>query len=211
MGLRKNFTLEPLRPVVDRTQPRDLQGLTAQLRSPEAELRRWAARDLAAHPEAAHALGTQLQQEQDSSVREALFSSLGSIATQDSVGALLPLLRRDDALLRNRAIETLASMPRVVAPRIAALLADTDVDVRIFTVNLLGELRHAQVTPWLLNVLASEQEVNVVAAAIEVLTEVGQPEHVAALRATRQRFAQDPFIGFAADMAIARIESPESP
>jgi HEAT repeat protein len=98
-------------------------------------------------------------------------------------------------------------MPRAVAPRIAALLGDADVDVRIFTVNLLGELRHEQVTQWLLNVLASEQDVNVVAAAIDVLAEAGQPEHVAALRNARQRFAQDPFIGFAADVAIARIAS----
>lgn len=207
MGLRKNSELEPLRPVIDRAQPRDTQGLIAQLRSPDAELRRWAARDLATHPDAVHALGAQLQQEPDSSVREALFTSLGTIATQDSVSALLPLLRREDAQLRNRAIETLASMPRAVAPRIAALLGDTDVDVRIFTVNLLGELRHEQVTHWLLNVLASEREVNVVAAAIDVLAEVGEPEHVAALRNARQRFAQDPFIGFAADVAIARIES----
>lgn len=207
MGLRKNSELEPLRPVIDRALPRDSQGLIAQLRSPDVELRRWAARDLAAHPDAVHALGAQLQQEPDSSVREALFTSLGTIATQDSVGALLPLLRREDAQLRNRAIETLASMPRAVAPRIAALLGDTDVDVRIFTVNLLGELRHEQVTQWLLSVLANEREVNVVAAAIDVLAEVGEPEHVAALRNARQRFAQDPFIGFAADVAIARIES----
>lgn len=208
MGLRKNSELEPLRPVIDRALPRDAEGLIAQLRSPDVELRRWAARDLAAHPDAARALGEQLQQELDSSVREALFTSLGTIATQDSVGALLPLLRREDAQLRNRAIETLASMPRAVAPRIAALLGDTDVDVRIFTVNLLGELRHEQVTQWLLNVLASERDVNVVATAIDVLAEVGEPEHVAALRAARQRFAQDPFIGFAADVAIARIECP---
>lgn len=207
MGLRKNSELEPLRQVIDRAMPRDAQGLIAQLRSPDAERRRWAARDLAVHGEAAQALGAQLQQEQDSSVREALFTSLGSIATQDCVTALLPLLRRDDAQLRNRAIEVLASMPRVVAPRISALLADADVDVRIFTVNLLGELRHERVTQWLLNVLANEREVNVVAAAIDVLAEVGEPEHVAALHNARQRFAQDPFIGFAADVAIARIES----
>ena len=46
------------------------------------------------------------------------------------------------------------------------------------------------------------------AAAIEVMAEIGQPEHVAALRAARQRFAHDAFIGFAADTAIERIETP---
>ena len=62
--------------------------------------------------------------------------------------------------------------------------------------------------PWLLNVLEQESELNVVAAAIEVMAEIGQPEHVAALRAARQRFAHDAFIGFAADTAIERIETP---
>jgi hypothetical protein len=47
----------------------------------------------------------------------------------------------------------------------------------------------------------------VVAAAIEVLAEVGQPAALPALRSARSRFAQDAFIGFAADLAIARIEA----
>jgi hypothetical protein len=208
MGLRKTSETEPLHQVIGREFPRDAHGLTAQLRSPDTELRRWAARDLADHPECARVLGAQLQQESDTSVREALFTSLGAIATQDSVTALLPMLRQEDAQLRNRAIEALASMPRAVAPRIEALLHDTDVDVRIFTVNLLGELRHEQVPQWLVQVLAQEKHVNVVAAAIDVLAETGQPEHVAALRAVRQRFSHDPFVGFAADMVIARIEAP---
>jgi replication-associated recombination protein RarA len=60
---------------------------------------------------------------------------------------------------------------------------------------------------WLLLVLKGDSAVNVVAAAIEVMAEVGQPEHSVALRAAVQRFAADPFIGFAADMAIERIEA----
>ena len=98
-------------------------------------------------------------------------------------------------------------LPEVVGPRISALLLDADVDVRIFTVNLLGELRHEQVTQWLQQVLLSDREVNVVAAAIEVMAETGQPEHIDALRETRRRFADDPFIGFAADVAIERIRA----
>ena len=141
-------------------------------------------------------------------MREALFISLASIGDDAAAGALLPLLRSDEAALRNGAIESLAGMPAAVTPRVAALLADEDPDVRLFTVNLLGELRHAQVLPWLLNVLQHDSELNVVAAAIEVMAEIGQPEHVAALRAARQRFAHDAFIGFAADTAIERIETP---
>jgi HEAT repeat protein len=207
MGLRKTTPFEPLREVVDREHPRDLPGLLMQLEEGDAEQRRWAARDLASHAAAAPALGELLLTESDSSVREALFISLASIGDEAAAGALLPLLRSDDAALRNGALESLAGMPAAVKPRLAALLADGDADVRLMTVNLLGELRQAQVLPWLLQVLQHEPEVNVVAAAIEVLAETGQPEHVPALRAAAHRFAQDAFIGFAADMAIERIEA----
>lgn len=207
MGLRKSNTPDPLREVVDRGFPRHVDGLVAQLRGGDAEQRRWAVRDLTSHPQAAAALGAQLLVERDAAVREAIFLALGTMASDGAVSALLPLLRSEDARLRNGAIEVLSGLPRVVGPRISALLLDADVDVRIFTVNLLGELRHEQVTQWLQQVLLSDREVNVVAAAIEVMAETGQPEHINALRETRRRFADDPFIGFAADVAIERIRA----
>jgi HEAT repeat protein len=208
MGLRKTHAPEALREVVAREHPRDLPGLLTQLRSGDAEQRRWAARDLARHAQAATALGEQLLREADTSVREALFTSLQAIASEGAAGALLPLLRSEDAQLRNGAIESLAGMPQAVGPRMASLLRDADVDVRIFSVNLLGELRHPQVPTWLLQVLQHETNINVVAAALEVMAEVGTPEHSNAVRAVAQRFAGDAFIGFAVDMAVERIEAP---
>jgi len=207
MGLRKTAHHDALREVVEREHPRDLPGLLAQLRSSDADQRRWAARDLAGEPQAAAALGEQLLRETEPAVRECILTSLASQAGDAAAGALLPLLRSEDAQLRNGAIEALAGMPQAVGPRIAGLLHDSDVDVRIFTVNLLGELRHPQVLAWLLQVLAQEHDVNVVAAAVEVLSEVGSPGHVDALRAARARFAADDFIGFAVDMAVERIEA----
>ncbi|MDQ5897466.1 MAG: hypothetical protein QG612_1552 [Pseudomonadota bacterium] len=207
MGLRKSNLPEPLREVVDRGYPRDVDGLIAQLRGGDTEQRRWAVRDLMAHPQAAAALGTHLIDEREPVVREAIFLALGTMASEESVNALLPLLRSEDAKLRNGAIEVLSGLPRVIGPRISALLLDADPDVRIFTVNLLGDLRHEQVTQWLQQVLLSDREVNVVAAAIEVMAETGEPEHIEALRETRKRFADDPFIGFAVDVAIERIRA----
>lgn len=208
MGLKKPGGAEPLREVVEREHVRDIAGLSAQLRDGDAEQRRWAARDLAGHPEMAALLGERLLAERDTRVREALLTSLTATGGEAAVNALLPLLRSEDAQLRNGAIEALGGMPQAVGPRVAALLRDGDPDVRIFTVNLLGELRHEQVVSWLLQVLQHDSAVNVVAAAIEVLAEVGAPEHVPPLREATRRFATDPFISFAADMAAQRIEAP---
>lgn len=195
-----------LREVVDRAQSRTLDGLLVLVRQGDAEQRRWAARDLVDHPQSASLLGECLLNEAAMPVCEAIFTTLKAHATPLAVSALLPLLRSERATLRNGAIEALASMPQEVAPRIAALLRDSDPDVRLFTVNLLGELQHPQVPDWLIDVVDHEPQVNVVAAAIDVLAEVGTPPHRDALQRARQRFAAEPFIAFAVDMAMHRIE-----
>ena len=195
-----------------REQARDIGGLLAQLSHADATTRRWAARDLAAHPEAATALCARLVCEPDAGVRSALFTSVAHLGAGDKgsdvVKALLPLLRSEDPGLRNGAIEVLSGLPDAVAPHIEALLRDADSDVRIFTVNLLGDLRHPQVPRWLQQVLLQDAAVNVVGAALEVLTEVGTRESLPALRAVAQRFEGEAFIGFAVSLAAERIGTP---
>lgn len=207
MGLKK-LTASPPATMQWRQPGRDADGLLQQLSDADPRQRRLAARDLSAFPASARRLGEVLAAETDVSVRDALFNSLSQIASEDAVQALLPLLRTDDAGLRNGAIEALATMPQAVAPCIDHLLQDADADVRIFAVNLLGELRHAEVPRWLLQVLQREPHVNVVAAALELMAEVGTAGDLPALRAVRARFEHDPFIQFAADIAISRIDTP---
>lgn len=206
MGLKK-LTSSSLHTVRERGHPRDMLGLIAQLGSTDPHQRRWAARDLAQQQECAPNLGKALSQERDSSVRQALFTSLAAMGSEDAAKALIPLLRSEDAALRNGAIETLASMPSAIAPSITRLLQDGDPDVRLFTVNLLGELRHADVNRWLVQVLNQEPHVNVVAAAIEVLAETGSRDERGALIGARDRFPDDPFIAFSADLALQRMEA----
>ncbi len=211
MALKKHSDSTPLRPVEARDYPRDADGLVAQLVDADASVRRWAARDLAQHPEhpgAALAVCARLAVETDPSVRTVLFSSAARLGGHAVVAALVPLLRSEDAALRNGAIEVLAGLPDAVAPHIERLLQDADSDVRIFTVNLLGDLHHASVPHWLDQVLMHEPAVNVVGAALEVVAEVGGPQSLPALREAARRFADDAFIGFAVHLAIERIGSP---
>lgn len=207
MGLRKANDAAALHPVTERDYPRDARGLMAQLTDPAIDVRRWAARDLAVYPEATEVLGRALAREGNGSVREALFTSLCTLGGTAAVDVLLPLLRSEDAALRNGAIESLAHLPEAAGQRIDALLHDPDADVRIFTVNLLGSLRHARVGPWLNQVLEKDTAINVVAAAVEVITEMGGNEHLPGLEVARKRFASDAFMGFAIDLARTRIEA----
>jgi HEAT repeat protein len=205
MGLKRQTPASELHPVTPRDYARDVAGLIAQMSDAEAAVRRWAVRDLGSHPAAAAALGARLVVETDSSVRSALFSSLSRVGGDDVVRAVLPLLRSEDPELRNGVIEVLSGMPDAVAPHIDALLCDGDSDVRIFTVNLLGDLNHVRVVSWLERVLMQDAAVNVVGAALEVLAEVGTAGSLPALRAVVQRFPDDAFIGFAVDVAVERI------
>ena len=208
MALKKSTDTTTLRPVEAREYPRDTDGLIAQLADADATVRRWAARDLAAHPRAAAVLCARLTDETDASVRSVIFSSAARLGGSVVVTSLLPLLRSEDPALRNGAIEVLAGQPDAVAPYIEKLLGDADGDVRIFTVNLLGDLKHPNVPQWLAQVLVNDVNVNVVGAALEVLAEVGTPASLPALRSAAQRFADDAYIGFAVDLAIERIGTP---
>ncbi|RZS57153.1 HEAT repeat domain-containing protein [Sphaerotilus mobilis] len=207
MALKKSGAATELHQVETRDYGRDVDGLLAQLRDPEPSVRRWAARDLASQPRAAAAMCARLAEESDASVRVALFNSATQIGGAAIVQGMVRLLRSEDAGLRNGAIEVLAGLPDAVAPQVDALLHDPDSDVRIFSVNLLGDLRHPNVPEWLAQVLLNDEAVNVVGAALEVAAEVGTARTLPALRAARTRFAADAYITFSVDLAIERIES----
>lgn len=196
MGLSRTPSATPLAP-----RAANAAGATTPL---PAAARRQALRALATTEGGAARLVEQLQQEHDRSVREAGFTALLQAPGPATVQALLPLLRSDDAGLRNGALDVLAHLPEPTAAAIDGLLADADPDVRILTVNLLQELQHPGVLGWLLGVLAQEPQVNVVAAAVEVLTELADPRATAPLRAARERFADEPFLAFAIDLALQR-------
>ncbi len=188
-----------------RRRARDLEGLLAQLRSPEAAERRWAARDLGEQPQAVAALGERLVEEADPSVREAILDSLLKIGGEAVVEVLLPLLHSEDAALRNGVIEVLQELPEAISPHMERLLHDPDSDVRIFAIDILQVLAHPEAPRWIAEVLEQEGHVNVLATAVDRAAEIGTREMVPALEALKARFPDQPYIAFAVDTAIRRI------
>lgn len=201
MGLVKGKTSDS----PDAPGGRDLATLCADLSSDDSSVRRGAARALANHPEAAIALCDRLEVEGSPSVRAVLFTTLIRLQSPEVAYRLSALLRSDDAPLRNGAIEALQEMPDAASAPLRQLLADSDSDVRIFAVNILGALRHADAPLWLAEVVQSDPHVNVCAAAVDALAEIGGLEAVDALQALRLRFPEEAFMTFAIDTAIRRI------
>lgn len=207
MALKKPNQSPALRPIEPRALPRDLNGLIIQLQQGSAMERRWASRDLSEFTEADEALIAQLQCESDSEVQEAIVTSLTRIGTDAAVSALVDLLRGEQVMLRNRAIEALAGLTDQITAKLEHLLHDPDPDVRIFCVNLMGELHHPRIQSWLNEILAHDTHINVIGAALEVIAEVGGNETLAAVNAAAKRFEHDAFIQFSADLARQRIEA----
>ncbi|WP_158916166.1 HEAT repeat domain-containing protein [Caulobacter sp. S45] len=170
---------------------------------------RWrAARALTGLPGEVEALGKALSQETDARVREAIFTSLISSSTAESIEAILPHLRSDDANLRTGALDALRAMPAAARPYLPALLADEHPDVRLLSCEIARALSSAQATPLLCDLLDREAEANVCAAAIDVLAEIGGPEALPVLARCAERFAHTPFLAFAIKVAAQRISGP---
>jgi HEAT repeat protein len=188
-----------------RLHERDCGGLAAQLADPRAEARRWAARDLADCPDSSAALVARLPVEADLSVREVILTTLTRLGDEVAVAGLVECMRSEDAALRNEAIEAMKQLPDEVAPIMLGLLANPDSDLRIFAVNILESLRHPAVEAWLSGVIERDPHVNVCATAVDLLVEVGSRDVLAPLQRLKARFPGEPYIQFAADLAIKRI------
>ncbi|WP_343723028.1 HEAT repeat domain-containing protein [Herbaspirillum seropedicae] len=184
---------------------RECNVLMQELYSEEAAVRRAAARDLVACPQASEALLARLKIETLLSVRETIITTLIRLGDAAAAAGLIECLRSDDAALRNEAIEAMKQLPEEVAPLMEQLLDDVDADVRIFAVNVLESMRHPRVEEWLLEVIRSDPHVNVCSAALDVLSEVGTMRALEAIERVQARFADDPYIQFAANLTLARL------
>ncbi|HEY0962143.1 MAG TPA: HEAT repeat domain-containing protein [Pseudomonadales bacterium] len=191
-------------PKTESAQPSDI---LRALVNGDADARWSAARSAGDLPGGVEALANALPAERDARVREAMLTSLARIASPQCVNAIVPLLRLDDASVRTAALDALRAMPDAVRAQLPALLRDGDSDVRILSCEIARTLPRADATALLGDVLASEPEANVCAAAIEVLAEVGGPEALPALDRCAARFADSAFLKFAIDIARGRIQA----
>ncbi len=198
---------QPPRQADEREGLRDRDGLLAQLNAPSDFQRRMAARDLTECSDVSSSLCHRLEIEETSSVRAVLFSSLTEIGDREAVAGLITLLRSEDAELRNGSIAALKCLPDQIGTHIETLLRDDDPDVRIFTINILEDLPHPDVPYWLRQVIEEEEEVNVCAAAVDLLTALGTPDMIPALLVLKERFAGTPYIAFAVELTVERISA----
>jgi HEAT repeat protein len=189
----------------------DFEEACAALRSDQIEERWRAARTLAWFAQASAILGAAAASEPEARVREAMFTSLARIGTLDSLRALTPHIRSDVAAQRTGAMDALKAIPEGLPTVMAGLLKDPDADVRVLACDLARELPAAQATGLLSAVLDTEAEVNVCAAAIDVIADIGSPDALPSLQRCAERFPTEPFLTFAIKVAKERIGAQAPP
>ena len=169
---------------------------------------RWsAARAAASLAGSETVLAEALSREKSPRVREALLTSLVRIATPQSVEAVLPLLRSDDAFVRREGSDALLAMKDVAWPYVAASLQDDDADVRILACGLVRAMPDEKAVRLYCDLLDSEPEANVCAAAVEALAEIAGAEALPALTRCAERFAATPFLVFSIRLVVERLRS----
>lgn len=182
-----------------------IDHLGAMLADGDPSKRRAAAREARSHPEAVPVLCARLSVEPAPSVRASILNSLAMLKSPDVVAGLIPLLRSEDTSLRNAVVEVLQEMPDEIGPFVDRMLHDEDSDARILAVNAIGGLPHADAPKWLALVIVQDPHVNVCAAAIDALAEIGDASVADWLAVAELRFPDVPYIHFAVQAALRRV------
>ncbi len=189
----------------------DAADVLQALSSADPDVRWAAARAAAAVAGGSQALAAALRTETEPQVREALFTSLARIGSTHSTGEMIGFLRSDESVLRAGALDALRTLGVEVREILPQLLMDSDADIRILSCELARGLPTDEASAALCALLAQEPDVNVCAAAIDVLAEVGGSGAGAALAQCAARFPHSAFLAFAVKTASNRIHSASAP
>ena len=127
-----------------RAVARTYEQLIRDLSSSDIEVRRWAIRDLGASDTADEVFIERLHKETDVTIIEALFSALDKMFSSKTASEMLDLLKSENVQVRNGAIELFQLNPVEFASQIDNIIDDSDPDVRIFCVDIIGAVAHKE-------------------------------------------------------------------
>ncbi len=180
------------------------------LDSADPEVRRAAALARRGDDAAVPDLLTALGREPHLAARQAMFDALVSIGGQAVARGVADLLGGEDAHLRNEAITALSEMPAAVESLLDDMLCSSDPDIRIFTVNILRDLRHPRAVEWLGAVILHDDHPNVVGTALDHALELSVPDFKGVVEGARERFSDNAYIRFVCGMILDRIAEGEA-
>jgi len=117
------------------------------------------------------------------------------------------MLKSDNAYLRNAAIKFLQEYGKEAKPFIEKLLNSDDKDIKIFAINILGDVNYEDSLELLRYIIMKEKDINVLMTAVDYLGEIGEEKDIALLEALKEEFKDEEYVKFGIDLAIERIKA----
>ncbi len=152
------------------------------------------------------ALVSLLEYEEDHSVLDIIGMHLIAIKGENApIDDILKLLNHDNAYVRNLAITILRNYGDAIKYYIVKYLIGDDSDLRIFAINVLGDVSFSESREMMIELLESEKDLNVAMTAVDYLGEIGEEEDIALLESLKERFEGEFYVSFAVDNSIKLI------
>ena len=127
-------------------------------------------------------------------------------ADEAPIELIMDLLKLDNAYIRNLGISMLRDFGDSIKYYIVKFLIGDDRDLRIFAINVLGNVDFAESRDMLVELLESEEDINVAMTAVDYMGEIGEEEDIALLESLKERFKGEFYVEFAVDGAIKMIK-----
>ena len=122
------------------------------------------------------------------------------------IESIMDLLKLDNAYIRNLGISILRDFGGAIKYYIVKFLIGDDRDLRIFAINVLGDVNFAESRDMLVELLESEEDINVAMTAVDYMGEIGEEEDIELLESLKDRFKDEVYVAFAVDGAIQMIK-----
>ena len=125
---------------------------------------------------------------------------------EEDFDEIFKMLKSDNAYLRNAAITFLQTYGKEAQPFLEKLLNNEDKDVRIFAVNILGDVNFEESLDMLRYLLLKEKDINAMMTAVDYMGEIGTEDDIPLLEALKKEHEDEPYVAFGIDTAISRIK-----
>ena len=119
---------------------------------------------------------------------------------------IMDLLKVENAYIRNLGISILRDFGDSIKYYIVKFLIGDDRDLRIFAINVLGDVDFSESRDMLVELLENEEDINVAMTAVDYMGEIGEEEDIPLLESLKERFSDEVYVAFAVDGAVTMIK-----
>ena len=143
----------------------------------------------------------------DKRISTKIASVISSMNPDDApIEKIMELLKLKNAYIRNLGISMLRDFGGSIKYYIVKFLIGDDRDLRIFAINVLGDVDFSESRDMLVELLETETDINVAMTAVDYMGEIGEEEDIELLESLKERFTGDFYAEFAVNGAITLIK-----